>query len=80
VATTERMMREVKQTNSEFSRCYAEFKVIAADLDWDPSALPHALRLGLSEEMQNSLTYSDMPEELPAYLTICQKQDNEIRQ
>jgi hypothetical protein len=49
-------MREIKQNNSEFSQYYAEFQVIAADLDWNPSALWNALRMGLSEEMKDSFT------------------------
>jgi hypothetical protein len=36
--------------------------------------------MGLSEEMKDSFTYSDMPEELPAFVTVCQKRDNQIRQ
>jgi hypothetical protein len=80
VAIAERKMREIKQKNCEFSQYYAEFQVIAADLDWNPSALRNALRMGLSEEMKDSFTYSDMPEELPALVTGCQKQDNRIRQ
>jgi len=80
IATAERKMREIKQKNSEFSQYYAEFQVIAADLDWNPSALRNALRIGLSGEMKDSFTYSDMPEELPAFVTVCQKRDNQIRQ
>ena len=80
VATAERKMGEIKQKNREFSQYYAEFQVIAADLDWNPSALQNALRMGLSEEMKDSFTYSDMPEELPAFVTVCQKRDNQIRQ
>jgi len=80
VATAERKMREIKQKNREFSQYYAEFQVIAADLDWNPSALRNALRIGLSEEMKDSITYSDMPEDLPAFVTVCQKRDNQIRQ
>jgi len=48
VATAERQMREINQKNREFSQYYAEFQVIAADLDWNPSALRNALRMGLS--------------------------------
>jgi hypothetical protein len=73
-------MREIKQKNREFSQYYAEFQVIAADLDWNPSALRNALWMGLSEEMKDSFTYSNMPEELPAFVTLCQKRDNQIRQ
>jgi len=80
VATAERNMREIKQNNREFSQYYAEFQVIAADLDWNPSALRNALRSGLSEEMKDSFIHTDMPDELPAFVTLCQKRDNQIRQ
>jgi len=62
VATAEKKMREIKQKNCEFHQYYAEFLVIAADLEWNPSALRNALRMGLSEEMKNLFTYSDIPE------------------
>jgi hypothetical protein len=80
VATTERNMREIKQNNREFSQYYAEFQVIAADLDWNPSALRNALRSGVSEEMKDSFIHTEMPEELPAFVMLCQKRDNQIRQ
>jgi len=80
IATAERKIREIKHKNREFSQYYAEFQVIAAVLDWNPSALRNAVRIGLSEEMKDSFTYSDMPEELPAFVTVCQKRDNQIRQ
>jgi len=73
-------MREIKQMNRQFSEYYAEFQVIAAELDWNPSALRNALWMVLSEEMKDSFTYSDKPEELPAFVTVCQKRDNQIRQ
>jgi len=80
VATAERNMKEIKQKNREFSLYYAEFQVIAADLDWNPSALRNALRSGLSEEMKDSFIHTDMPDDLPAFVTLCQKRDNQIRQ
>jgi hypothetical protein len=80
VATAERAMKEIKQKNREFSLYYAEFQVIAADLDWNPSALRNALRSGLSEEMKDSFIHTDMPDDLPAFVTLCQKRDNQIRQ
>jgi hypothetical protein len=76
VATAKRNMREIKQKHRQFSQYYGEFEVIAADLDWDHSALRNSLRMGLSEEMKECFTHSDMPEELPAFVTVCQKQDN----
>ena len=80
VATTEQKMREIEQKNCELSQYYAELEVIAADLDWNPSGLQNALRMGLSEEMKDSFTYRNMPEELPAFVTVCQKRDIQIRQ
>jgi len=80
VATAEQKMRDIKQKNCEFSEYYAEFQVIAADLYWNPSALWNALRMGLSEEMKDSITYSDMPEDLAAFVTVCQMRDNQIQQ
>jgi hypothetical protein len=71
-------MKDIKQKNHEFSQYYAEFQVIAADLDWNPSALLNALRTGLSEEMNDSFTYSNMPEELPEFVSVGQKRDNQI--
>jgi len=72
-------MREIKEKNCEISQYYAEFQVIATDLDWNPSALQNALRMGLSEEMKDSFTYSDMPEELLAFVRVCQNGDIQIR-
>ena len=80
VATTERNMREIKQKTCEFSQYYAEFQVIAADLDWNLSALRNALQMGLSEDMKYSMRYSNVPEELPVFVTVCQKRYYQIRQ
>jgi hypothetical protein len=80
VATAERRMKDIKQKTREFSQYYAEFQVIAANLDWNPSALRNTLRTGLSEEMKDSFTYSDMPEKLPEFVSVCQKRDNQIWQ
>jgi hypothetical protein len=80
VVTAERKMRDSKQKNREFSQYYTEFQVFAADLDWNPSARGNTFRMGLSEEMKDSFTYSNMPEDFPPFRTVCQKQDNQIRQ
>jgi len=80
VATGERKMPGIKQKNREFSQYYVKCHVIAADLDWNPSALRNTLRIGLSKEIKDSFTYSNMPEELPAFVTVCQKRDIQIRQ
>ena len=45
-ATPERTMMEIYQTNCELSQYYAEFQCVAADLDWNPSALRNALQMG----------------------------------
>jgi hypothetical protein len=80
VATTKRKMQVIEQKNREFSQYYAEFQVIATDLNWNPLALRNALTMGLSKEIKESFTYSDMPEELPVFVTVCQKRNNQIRQ
>jgi len=35
--------------------------------------------MGLLEEMNNSFTYCDVPEELPAFEMVCNKRDTHIR-
>jgi len=35
--------------------------------------------MGLSKDIKDCFTYSDMPEELAAFVTVCQKRDNQIR-
>jgi hypothetical protein len=47
VCTAEQQLWEIKQKNCDFSQYYAEFQVIAADLDWNSLALQKALRIGL---------------------------------
>jgi len=39
VTAAERKMREIKQKNCEFCQYNAQYKVIAANLDWNPLAL-----------------------------------------
>jgi hypothetical protein len=36
--------------------------------------------MGLSEEMEDSFTYSEFPEELPVLVMVSQKRDNQIPQ
>jgi len=80
VASAERTMQEIEQMNREFSQYYAELQVIAADLYGNPWASRNTLPMRLSEEMKDAFTYSDMPEELPTCVTVCQKRDDRIRQ
>jgi len=80
VATAECKMQEIKLKNREFSQYWAEFQVIAADLDWNLSALRNVFRMGQSVEIKDCLTYSDMPEEFPIVVTVWQKRDNQIGQ
>jgi len=54
--------------------------VIAANLNWNPSELQNAISIGLSEVMKDMFMYTDMPEELPAFVTVCQKLDHLIHQ
>jgi hypothetical protein len=80
VATAKRKMRKINPMNCEFSQYYAEFQVIGGDLDWNPSVVRNVLRMGLSEKMKHSFTYSDRPEELPAFVMACQKGENQSPQ
>ena len=72
-------MREITQKNAEFSQHYADFQVIAADVDWNASALQNAVWMGWAEEMKDSFQYSDLPEELATFATVNLKWDNQIR-
>jgi len=65
-----------EQMNHRFYHDYAEFDVIAANLDWNPSALRNAVWMWLPREIKDSFTYCDMPEEHPAFVMVCQRKDN----
>jgi len=80
VATAEWRKREIKPKNDMLSQYYAEFEDVAADLDRNLLALWNTLRIVLSEARKDSFTYRDMPDELHAFVTVCQTQDNYIRQ
>jgi hypothetical protein len=69
-------MLKIKQTNRKFSWYLAEFQIIAANLNWNLSALRNALTVRLPKYMKVYVTDSDMPEELAAFVTVCQKRDN----
>jgi len=72
-------MREIKQKNCKFSLYDAGFEVIAADLDWNASALRNPLSMGLSEEMKDNFHCSNMPDELAVIVVVCSKRDNQIQ-
>jgi hypothetical protein len=80
VATAEQKLWEINQRNCEFPQYYAEFQVIAANLDGNAWAQWNTLWLGLSEEMKDSFTYSDMHAELLAFLTVCPNWDKQNHQ
>jgi hypothetical protein len=79
VATAERKMREIKPKITEFSQVYTEFQVIAADLNWNPWAPWNALRILLSEAMNDSFMYSDTPEVLLTFVTVSSETVNQIQ-
>lgn len=56
------------------------FQLIAADLDLNHLSLQNAPGMGLSKELKDSFTYSDISDELPAFVMDCQKLDTQIRQ
>jgi hypothetical protein len=72
-------MQEIQLNNHNFSVYHAEFPVIAADLDWNTSALQNGLRMGQSEEMKVFFTHSHMSEGRPTFVTGCPTWDNQIR-
>jgi len=80
VATAAQKMGEIQHKNAVCSQYYAEFHVIPADFDWNHSALRNASSMGLSEEIQDSFTYRDLPDELPPVLSVWKKQYNRIQQ
>jgi len=80
VAIAEWKLQDIKQNNPEFSLYYTDFHVIAPDLNWNPVALGNTLGMGLSEEMNDSFPNTDMPEELPVFVKVCQIRDNQICQ
>jgi len=79
VATFEWKPQEIKQKHYEFSQHYTHFQVLPPDSDWNSSALQNALSLGLSPQMNNYLTNSDMLEGLPTLIMGCQEGGNQIR-
>jgi hypothetical protein len=66
-------MWEINDMIRKRAQYYAEFQVIAANLDWNPLALRNAIQMGLSDKMRDTVTYSNMSEELPAFVTGCQR-------
>jgi len=68
MVTTEQKYRDVIQRKCDFSPGYAEYQVITTELDWNTSALRHALRMGLSDKLKYSLQYRGMLNELSAFL------------
>jgi len=55
VASVEWKFCAIRQKNCELFLYYVEFQVIAADLDWNSSALSNTLRMGLLEEIKHSI-------------------------
>ena len=80
VATAGWEMWEIKQQNTEFSQYYAEFQVIATNLDLNPPAMQIALPMGLLDEVKDPFTYSNAPDKHPAFVTICKKWDIQVWQ
>jgi hypothetical protein len=80
VATTEYMMHGVQKLNPAFCHYYARFQVITADRNWNPFTLQSAHCILLFEKMMDSLTYSDIREDLSSFVMVHQKHDNHIQQ
>jgi len=72
---TEQTIWEIKKIHHKFCQQFAESQVIAANFNWNLLALKSTLRMELLEEMQKAFPYTDMPEELPVFVAMCQKRD-----
>jgi len=80
VATAERELNKLRQTNREFSLYYAEFQRLVAELDYNEAAKKNALRRGLSEELKDTLAQNpNQPEDLQQFVHLCNRLDNQIR-
>lgn len=80
VTTTEKSQRKLMYQTHVYSIYYADFDVITVDLDWSTLASLTVHLMGLTENIHDSFTYRDMPEELPAFVTVYQKWMNQFRQ
>jgi len=78
VTTAEGQTPEIEQKHRQFSKYYAEFQVIAADVNWNLSTLRNNRKMRLSEEMKHSFQYREMPNELPVCVAMCRMQHNQI--
>lgn len=80
MVTTKQKYRDVIQRMCDFSPCNAQYQVFTTELDWNPSALRHALRMGLADNMKYSLQYRDILNELSALFTPYQRWNTPIWQ
>jgi hypothetical protein len=58
VAIADWTMRDMNQNIHKISQYYAGFEVAASDLDRNPSTLQYALRMVLSEGINQSISYT----------------------
>jgi Retrotransposon gag protein len=56
----------------------ADFRQLAADLDWNDSALIHQFRVGLNEDVKDLMLHHDIPSTLDAMVALTIQIDNRI--
>src|SRR6202022_1065679 len=78
-ATAKRELLKLKQRDREFSQYFAEFQRYVANVRWNTEAQLDALRNGLSNELKDSLQYTNIPENLVEFVKLCSKRDSQLR-
>src|SRR6202158_1200193 len=79
VATAKRELLKLKQRDREFSQYFAECQRYVADVKCNTEAQMDALQNGLSNELKDSLTSAEIPDNITDFVKMCSKRDAQIR-
>ena len=71
-------IQKLRQGSTPASSYATDFGTIAADLEWNDSALMHAYRNGLSDAVKDELVHYDYPVSLQAMVKLSIKIDNRL--
>ncbi|KAI0993359.1 hypothetical protein K3495_g14825 [Podosphaera aphanis] len=78
--TARRELKLLKQGQGDFAGYYSQFLRIMAYLDYNESAKIDALTEGLSDELQDALSYrTDLPNDVNTFAAMLMKIDNQVR-
>jgi hypothetical protein len=78
-ANAQTKLRTLNMYPKTFSEYWAEFSRYRFDSGLDEASLMMDLRIGLSDELSNSLAnILDAPEDLTSMITACQKLENNL--